>query len=159
MYIYKIAYSIIRDAKEMPDATQDILCRIWSVIDKINKDNEKAVISTIARNAAINMKKRKFTDTTKTVSMDEEADYSTYLLSGMDPVDILVDQESVDYIYSKISSLDKKYADILIMRCEAGCTPEEISNILNVNIKTVYTRYYRARNILRGLLSEMNKEG
>lgn len=83
------------------------------------------------------------------VDIDDEA--SLFILSRCDnePLNTIVAAENIEFIYKQIKSLKKIYADILLLKYKFDFTPEMISKLLNIKLKTVYTRLSRGENILR----------
>ncbi|MBI3396594.1 MAG: RNA polymerase sigma factor [Spirochaetia bacterium] len=56
------------------------------------------------------------------------------------------------YLMSKINSLDKKYRQILIYRYFDDLSYQEIAEMVHVNIGTVKSRLFKARELLKRLL-------
>lgn len=150
LYAYKVTFNIVHNSSQIDDIMQEIFINVWKILNNVNEDiNLKALIATIARNTAINFLKKDKYRTDKMVDIDDEA--SLFILSRCDnePLNTIVAAENIEFIYKQIKSLKKIYADILLLKYKFDFTPEMISKLLNIKLKTVYTRLSRGENILR----------
>ena len=164
LYAYKIAFEIIRDVQKMEDVMQVIFTNIWRSLDKmIDEQSTKALIAVITKNTAINENKKYETISNRFMSIDDDIMYEFTLdlnnNNNQNPVDIVVNQENIQYIYSEIKSLKSIYSEILLLNLKFHFTPEMISNTLHINIKTVYTRLNRGTKLLRKKLEEKGLSG
>lgn len=157
-YSYKIAFRIIRDPNQMEDILQEVWANIWRTIDIINdKDSAKAWISTLARNTAKNLSDKNLVRDKRVLNIDDDALYAAIPECTDDPIDIVASKDNIEYIYRQMQSLDKKYADVLLLKHKFRCAPNEIANFLHINPKTVYTRLSRGEKMLKENL--LNAEG
>lgn len=76
--------------------------------------------------------------------------------SGNDPLDILIDKDSVNQISKAIETLNPIYRDVLLLKQTYKYSREEISQLLEIPVETVKKRLYRARKMLSKVLE---KEG
>ena len=139
----------------MEDIMQDIFLRVWKGLDSIDLDNHestRAYIGTVARNTAINKYKNEKNITPKMVEVDDDVLYATVSAKNVDPCDIVVNDANVNYIYEKIGDISRCYRDVLYHKYKYERTPEEIAVITGLNIKTVYTKISRGRQILKTML-------
>ena len=156
-YIYKIAYSVLKNDKIMDDAVQDIYMKIWNCIDKINIDDTagtKYFISVVAKNTAINKYKSEKKDKTHFVEIDNDILFAINGDKSADPLEIVINDDNVNYIYSKIDELGEKYSEVLTLKYKYELTPEEIATLTELSIKTVYTKLSRGRELLKSKLFE-----
>lgn len=154
-YVYKVAYGILKSDKYMEDVVQEIYIKIWKNIDTINLDDEdgtKAYISTIARHTAINKYNKDKKNSTQFVDIDNDIMYAVVGDASGDPSEIVVNDENVNYIYDKIKELGDKYSRVMMLKYQNEHTPEEIAEITELNIKTVYTKLSRGRELLKAKL-------
>lgn len=158
LYAYKIAFEIIQDVQKMEDVMQVIFTNVWRSLDKMtDEQSTKALIAVIARNTAINEGKKYKTISKRFISIDDDIMYEVIPDMNEDsknPVEIVVSQENIQYIYSQIKSLKKIYSEVLLLHLKFHFTPESIADSLNINIKTVYTRLNRGMKLLRKKLEE-----
>lgn len=155
-YAYKIAYNILNDTGAVEDTVQDVFFSIWKIIDKINDENSiKSLVGTCARNAAINTyNKNKITPKPILETLENDNSYCD-IQNSCDPADIVADKDNIIRIYEYIkNNLHSKYSDVLLLKYKYNLTAEEISRLLKVNTKTVYTRINRGRRILEQNLEQ-----
>ena len=67
-------------------------------------------------------------------------------------------QMMYENVVSAIDNLDPIYSMTLLLRFEKGMTPEQIAEMMDVPVKTVYTRLSRAKMMLRDALLGNNDE-
>lgn len=149
-YAYKIAYNILGSPAMIEDVLQDVYVNVWRTIDVItDEQTAKAWISTIARNTAINALNKNNIKNNKFIEIDDDVLFSVTSSEGNDPADIVVSEENVQFIYDAIKNLKHIYSDVLILKYKFHHSPEQIAKLLNLNIKTVYTRLERGTGILK----------
>lgn len=157
-YAYKVAFNVIHDANQMEEVMQEVWLNIWRTIDVItNNDSAKAWISTLARNTAINIFDKKIVRDRRTVNIDDDILYAVTPDFAEDPADVVASEENIEYIYRIIRSLDKKYADALLLKHKYKCTPAEISKLLRENPKTIYSRLSRGEKALKNKLLDAER--
>lgn len=66
----------------------------------------------------------------------------------------LEESKSCDNLYATIDSLDEKYRNVIILKYFSGFKLREISAITGLKEKTIKSRLYEARKILKALLSD-----
>ena len=152
-YVYKIAFNIIGDRNYTDDAVQDIFIKVWQTMDTItDKNSAKAWIAVIARNVSVNiLNKKKLTDKNN-IDFDSAVVYKDNSLQSGNPSEITVDDDSVNFIYNSIKEMDKRYSEILLFKYKFHYSAEQIAELLDLNVKTVYTRIDRGRKILKDRL-------
>lgn len=157
-YVYKIIFGILKSDKHIDDAVQESFMKIWKSIDKLDVSNNegcKAFISVVAKHTAINKYNKDKKTTSKIVEMDNAVLATIQDTGNSDPADIIANDDNIEYIYSKIKEMDEKYSDVMLLKYKYDYTPEEISILTGINLKTVYTRLSRGKEILK---SELLKE-
>lgn len=160
-YSYKIAFGILKKDKYIDDVVQEIYMKLWKNIDKINLDDEegtKAYVSVAAKTTAINKYNKDKKSGTKFVEINDDVLFATTSNESADPADIVVNNANVDYIYDKIKELGKNYDQVMMLKYKHEHTPEEIAEVTGLNIKTVYTKLSRGREILKAKLLEERRK-
>lgn len=161
-YVYKIAYNVLKDADQMEDMLQEIFANIWKHFGKIDFDDEvaaKAWISVVARHTAITKYNKNKKITPQVAEIDNDVLYATVSSNSANPADIIVNDATIDYIFSEIEKLGDKYSDLLLLTYKYEMTPYEIADLLKLNVKTVYTRLDRGKAALRKKLAHLNERG
>lgn len=156
-FMYKVAYNILHNKYDTEDAIQQTIVRIISCIEKIGEIEDKKTrnfIGIVCRNIAIDIynKRKKHTD------VYDINDCEDITVDDNDLSLIVVSQDNVEKIERFISSLDKKYQDVLFLRIRYEYNISEIASILGLSYDTAQKRLERGRNKLKKfLLEEMNK--
>ena len=156
-YVYKIIFSILKSDKHIDDTVQECFMKIWHSIDKLNVNDDegcKAFISVVAKNTAINRYNKDKKSTSNFIKMDDNVLFATTSDKSADPAEIIINDANVNYIYGKIKELGETYRDVMLLKYKYHHTPEEISSITGMSLKTVYTKLSRGREILKSKLLE-----
>lgn len=115
---------------------QEIFLDVWRSNDVMTDENgEKVWIAVIARNTAVDIRRKK-EKTDKNIVDIEDALYENIPSSSEDLSKIVVDDESVDLIYTQIRMLDKKYSDVLLLKYKFCHSTSEIAELLGIKEKT-----------------------
>ena len=88
------------------------------------------------------------------VEIEDTVLFATTRDDSSDPADIIVNDDTIDYIHNKIKELGDKYSDVMLLKYKYDYTPEEIAELTGINLKTVYTKLSRGREILKSKLSK-----
>lgn len=160
-YVYKIVFNILKEDKHIDDTIQELFMKIWKCISRLDINDEnscKAFISVIAKNTAINKYNKDKKENSEFIDVEDGVLHATTGDSNSDPAEIIVNDANVEYIYQKIAELGEKYSDVLLLKYKYYLTPEEISKLTDINLKTVYTRLLRGRELLKEKLSEEGRK-
>lgn len=147
-YLKKIIYGIIRT----PDGTDDLYCevlqKIYFAMDSWSGANFKAWIARIAVNHAIDTKK-KWRGEQDWLSLDElDEDRVPSPNSRLPEAEIIAD-ETLSEVRRLIGELDELYRVPLEMYYRTNRSVKEIAAALELSPRTVETRIYRARQMIR----------
>jgi len=147
-YLKKIIYGIIRT----PDGTDDLYCevlqKIYFAMDSWSGANFKAWIARIAVNHAIDTKK-KWRGEQDWLSLDElDEDRVPSPNSRLPEAEIIAD-ETLSEVRRLIGELDELYRVPLEMYYRTNRSVKEIAVALELSPRTVETRIYRARQMIR----------
>jgi len=154
---YAIAYGIMGNSHDAYDMVQDSFIKIYKNINKFNfKSKFNTWIYRIVKNTCIDelrKQKRK-----KTVSLngifnhnDEEVAFQ-YKDQSKSIEEIIEEKEVSKILKQEIEKLSYEQRSVLILYDIKGYDYKEISKIMEVNLGTVKSRLFRARNNLAKLL-------
>ena len=142
-YLYKIAYSYVKNKESALDIIQESTYKAWMNIHTLkNKTVFKNWITKILINTAINYIKKE----SKIVSLDEDTPL-VYKESGISI------EEKID-LYKAIDLLKPKYKSVIILKYFNDMKIEEISDILDLPINTIKIQLKRDRESLSNILKE-----
>ena len=159
IYIYKKyksqmmnkAMSILHNHALSEEAVQESFLKIAKIISQLSENDDKtaALILIIVRNISLNMIKSEHINETESLTSKEDIpDLSLDILKK------IISQDGYNELIAVISGTDHIYRDILIMKIVYGYECDEISQILGIPKRTVETRLYRGKKIIRRKLEE-----
>ena len=149
-YIFAIILNFIKDYNEAENIAQEVFLQIYISLPEYKFDNFKGWIGRIATNKSIDCirkKKSKFKEQTiedAEAIMDREGirDFKT-------PEDILLQKEDRKKIRKVCNSIPSIYENVIIKFYFQEKSYEEIAKEEETTVKTIASRLYRGRNILR----------
>lgn len=153
--VYSLAVSVLGNAAEAEEITQDVFIKLWSNIEYFDTNKPQALstwLLAICKNAAIDrLRKRK---KIAYVEIDEVANDSN--------VGVILDGPELHLMKLRIANalnyLPKEQREVIEMVYFNGLTQKEIAASLNIPLGTVKSRIRLALTKLKGLLSH-DEEG
>lgn len=155
--IFSLAYKFTNDYDEAQDLSQEIFIKIFNNLSKFRfESSHKTWIYKIATNMCIDYKKKQ-----KKQSLNFNEDFMEERELDADgkinsPEEIVISDEKQRAVHRIIHKLPDIYKTVIIMYHFNESSYKEISKILDISEKTVETRLYRARRLLR---NELFKKG
>lgn len=138
--IYRVAYSWTKNSDDANDVTRDVLIQLY----KSNKKFESDVhIKNWLIKVTVNQCKMLFR--TPWSKMEDISNYAETI--GFE------DESHLDLFFA-VMKLDKKYRVPLMLFYYEGYSTKEISSFLGIPEKTISTRLFRAKAILKDYLKE-----
>ncbi len=142
-YLSGQVYFILKDVDESEDTIQELFMELWNNHEHLNNINTslKSYLRRAAANRALNKikKRRHFSD----VDSDLELERSVIQPN----ISELSELETI--ISKSIEELPPRCKEVFILSRENELTYKEISNELNISIKTVENQIGKALKILR----------
>lgn len=142
-YLYKVAYTYVKDKQVALDILQETSFKAWLNIHTL-KDEEKfkPCITKILVNTALNYIKKE----SKVIYMEDENSiiYSEKSISIEEKLDL----------YDAIDLLKPKYKTVIILKYFDDMKIEDISYVLNIPENTVKSHLKRAKESLSSILKE-----
>ena len=151
--VYAAALKYTGNKEDAEDITNNAFTAFWENIHKIDKleflqlkkwlhSTAKFIIYNRGRNKANN-------------EIPISDDIEDIPVSSIElPDNLVVSNESVEKIYEEMKNLDYKYRSVIKMKFGNKYSTQEIADIFNVSIKTIYTLLARGKNILKEKLIE-----
>ena len=141
--VYAVALGILGDCHAAEDLTQDTFLAVWQQSAEFRGEGYKKWILTIARNKALNYRKKEAR--TEAVDPLEHPE-----LFGTTDADTHTDRMVLDTALRRLDFQDRQ---ILLMK-NAGMKMKEIATLLQIPRGTASGRYARAMEQLRLWLAE-----
>lgn len=148
--MFRIAVSVLRSRALADETVQDCLLKLAEMIGEvpdISSNRTRAMITVMVRNKAINNLKAEHCDTEE-FSEDRE-------ISDKSMMNIM-SELGYNELVEMIDRLRPIYCDVLVLRFLNELDIDEIAEILEIPCKTVETRIFRGRKILKDKLEGDN---
>ena len=149
-YVFAIILNFIKDYNEVENVAQEVFLQIFISLPKYESDNFKGWISRISSNKSIDWIRRK-----KSKFKEELMENSQEIIEDQKhshvetPEEIFLEKEKTEEIKKMCSSIPPIYEDVIRKFYLEGKSYEEIAGEEGVTVKTIASRLYRGRKILK----------
>jgi len=160
--VFAFAYKFTNDYNEAQDLSQEIFIKIYNNISKFRFESSISTwIYKIATNMCIDYKRKKKKEILNfNEELSQEGSLSIQLNSrDNSPEEIIISDEKQREVHKVIYNLPDIYKTVIMMYHFNELSYKEISTALSISEKTVETRLYRARRLLRDELSKISLGG
>ena len=143
--VFNAAYRILRDYEDAKDVTQSVFLKAFQNLEYFNaKHRFFSWIYRIALNEALNSYKsrRRF-----------DPGEDTRIEVRNTPENLLIRKELSGVVEAALMSLEFDYRVVIVLRHFNDCSYQEMGEILEIPEKTVKSRLFTARTLLREILS------
>ena len=149
-YVFAIILNFIKDHNEVENVAQEVFLQIFISLPKYESDNFKGWISRISSNKSIDWIRRKKSKFKEEVMKDSQEIIENPKHSHVKtPEEIFLENEKTQEIKEMCSSISPIYEDVIRKFYLEGKSYEEIAGEEGVSVKTIASRLYRGRNILK----------
>jgi len=160
--VYNLVLRILRNKEEAEDILQETFL---TVVAKLNMFDGRSSFFTwvyrIATNSALMLLRKKKIRKANFKDNDfdpEQTELNNLVDWSQDPTIDVANEETKEKIDEAIETLKEKYKTVFILRDIEGLSTREASEILNITEENVKIRLLRARQFLRGRLSDYFEE-
>jgi len=144
--IYNAAYRILGNPDDAADVTQTVFMRAFERLDQYNPEYKFfSWIYRIAVNESINQRNR-----TKNLQVFEEEEFA----DSASPEDAIDADRLSRIIQAGLMELQEDYRVVVVLRHFSDMSYKDISGILRIPEKTVKSRLYSARQLMKAQLLE-----
>jgi len=146
-YVFAIILRFVNDPDDAQDIAQEVFLQLYRSLPQYRPDNLKAWVGKIATNKAIDGKRRR-------ARQGEYLESNVEMPFGprqaeMNPEQILIRLEKQERIKALCNELPPSYSRVLIRYYFDHQSYQQIAREEGISLKTVESRLYRARKILR----------
>lgn len=164
--VFELAYQIVRDREDAMDISQESFVKLWRLIlsDKLDYDAVRSwysYILRIARNTALDYVRRNARQSHDSITvLGDDGETTEIDIADTDeysnPAAAYERQERIDAVREAIAALPDDYREILTMRELGGCSYTEIAEIMGLEMGTVKSKIFRARENVKKYLQKRN---
>lgn len=150
--IYNVAMRMLRDPEDAHDVVQVVFTRVFEKLHQFNFEHKfYSWIYRIAINEAIDILKRR----NRSAPLENEESIS----GGSTPLEECNDDERSAMLQAAMMQLPPDYRAVIVLRHFADRSYQEMSEILGIPEKTVKSRLFTARQLLRERLTAHGLDG
>lgn len=152
-------YGIIGNAEDVADVSQEIFLKVYKSIGSFKGDSEFSTwLYRIAKNTSLDFVRKRKQNTVSIDSSGEESegfDLPDESISSS-PEKKALQNEKIELLHRALSKLSDEHREIIILRDLNDYSYEEIAGTLDIEVGTVKSRIFRAREALRKILLKEN---
>ncbi len=151
--IYRLAYARLGNELDAEDVVQETYMRAYKSFSTFrNQSSFKTWLTKILLNAIADHFRRT-NRSISTVNLEDSLDLDVAGPTVAGPEETLCTANVIDSVRRALSKLPDQFATPLLLREFHDATYDEISEILNIPRGTVMSRLFRARTMLKKVLS------
>lgn len=145
--IFHTSFTILQDHMLAEDATHTVFLKLMEnpiKIEKVPSDKRKSFIVIITRNVAIDMYRKIKRKRATCLHSDRLELVDNKPL----PLEELIGNETIEHMYKLVKTLDRKYADTLLLKFFYELSNTQIAILLGISEITVRVRLHRGKKLL-----------
>lgn len=146
-YVFAIILRFVNDPDDAQDIAQEVFLQLYRSLPQYRPENLKAWVGKIATNKAIDAKRRRARQG-ELLESNVEAPFAPRQ-SEMNPDQMLTRLEKEERIKALCRELPPSYSRVLMRYYFEHQSYQQIAREEGISLKTVESRLYRARKILR----------
>lgn len=146
-YVFAIILRFVNDPDDAQDIAQEVFLQLYRSLPEYQPDHLKAWIGRITTNKAIDWKRKR---ARQLALVDSDMERQTIPgVMDMNPEQMLLQQERDSHMKDLCRSLPPRYSQIMIKYHFENKSYQQIAREEGISLKTVESRLYRARRLLR----------
>ncbi|WP_055107811.1 RNA polymerase sigma factor [Paenibacillus ihumii] len=146
-YVYRVAHSVLHDAKEAEDAAQEIFLQVYKSLPGYRFEGFKTWLTRIAIHKSIDLKRKR--ERRKEEQWDPAKVLHIAPAQEDGVLQHLMDEERRSQLRARILELPPGHRDIITAFYLEGKSYEDIAAEQSIAVKSVESRLYRARSWIR----------
>jgi RNA polymerase sigma-70 factor (ECF subfamily) len=148
--LYRVAFSVLRNAADAEDAVQEAFLRVLRHRDSLGEVRDHRVwLIRIVWNIVLDRKRRAKTRP----ETDDVADLARVLPSkGLSAEELAAAAQHHAHVMACVDQLPEKERQVLVLSAFEELSSVEIAAVLDITESSVRSRLFRARNLIAGLL-------
>ncbi|MDR3750744.1 MAG: RNA polymerase sigma factor [Terracidiphilus sp.] len=148
--LYRVAFSVLRNAADAEDAVQEAFMRVLRHRDTLSEVRDQRVwLIRIVWNIVLDRKRRAKTRP----ETDDVAELARVLpAKGLSAEEIASAAQHHAHVLACVEQLPPKEREVLMLSAFEELSSVEIATVLSITESSVRSRLFRARNLMAGLL-------
>ena len=148
--LYRVAYSVLRNASDAEDAVQEAFVRVLRHRETLHEVRDQRVwLIRIVWNVVLDRKRRMKTRP----ETDDVAELARVLpAAGLSADERVAAAQHHAHVLACVEQLPAKERQVLMLSAFEELTSVEIASVLGISESSVRSRLFRARNLMAGLL-------
>src|SRR5262245_11802905 len=151
---YRLARWLVRDEHDAEDVVQEASLRAFRYFRTFTGGNGRAWFLRIVRNTCSGWRGHRFQNLADPFDEEQHSDSQP----AHDPERLLLQTDDVTLIERALSTLPKRFRDVLVLRELEGLSYRELADGMGIPIGTVMSSLSRARRALRGAVDNELKQ-
>ncbi|WP_066174752.1 RNA polymerase sigma factor [Bacillus marinisedimentorum] len=152
--VLSVAFKVTGNRKDAEDIAQEVFVQIYRSIGSFrNESSFSTWVYRISMNKALDWKRK---HSKEKMEQDITVSEKVVPIQELLPEDLLINKADHEFIIGRINSLPDKYQSVLKLYYFDELSYQEIARKLDIAVKTVESRLYRAKAMLR---EQFRKEG
>ncbi|HUX28141.1 MAG TPA: RNA polymerase sigma factor [Terracidiphilus sp.] len=154
--LYRVAYSVVRNASDAEDAVQEAFLRVLRHRDTLGEVRDQRVwLIRIVWNVVLDRKRRAKTRP----ETDDVAELARVLpCGGLSAEEIAAAAEHHAQVLACVNKLPSKEREVLHLSAFEELSSVEIAQVLGITESSVRSRLFRARNLMASLLDHARSQ-
>jgi len=155
--LYRVAYSVLRNAADAEDAVQEAFVRVLRHRDMLAEVRDQRVwLIRIVWNVVLDRKRRMKTRP----ETDDVAELARVLpATGLSAEERVAAAQHHAHVLACVEKLPTKERQVLMLSAFEELNSVEIAEVLGITESSVRSRLFRARNLMAGLLEHARRMG
>ncbi len=156
--LYDLVFKMVNNQEDARDVSQEIFIKVFRSLDKFRYESKFSTwLYRVATNHCLDFLRKKKREKEKYLTRESplESGTSGELRSGAwsEPEHSLLQKENLLRLQQALGELPESYRLPLLMQHYRRMSYQEIAQIMDIPVKTVATRIYRAKNMLKECLA------
>jgi len=144
-YIYRTVFAVLQSPHDAEDVTQEVLLQIYRFLPEYRMEGLKTWMTRIAVNRAIDCKRKKMRQP-ESIQDHDHLDGQDFVPDAESEAIRAVSRQQVRQL---IDQLPSNYREVVSAYYMEGKSYEQIATETGLEIKSVESRLYRARNWIK----------
>jgi len=159
--VFGMAYKFTNNYEEAQDLSQDIFLKIYKEIGSFRFESKLSTwVYRISINTCLDWKRKNSKVRILSTSIVNDDDETVELdIKDENPLpdEVFMQTETQREVHELVYGLPDKYKTVIILYHFNNMSYQDISTALNIPERTVETRLYRARRLLKDELTKLNE--